>query len=188
MNPFDLTQTVLMQYETPLPDSFDLQQIRDRIERVAAPFDRLPGLWFKLYALNDRSHHPLNEYSSIYLWKNSAAMRDLLLSDLFHNYVETFARPVVRSWLPFHGEGNIGALGEARYALRQIFGIARQAPLSEVLHSWWANRPQRQALFRLVSFDSRSWEINDLCIWSSRPETVGEGRLYEIAHVSLPSS
>jgi Domain of unknown function (DUF4865) len=184
----DLTQAVLMQYETPLPDSFELGAIRERIARVAAPFDNMAGLLFKLYALNDHASGPLNEYSSIYLWQNSAAMRRLLLDELFQNYAETFARPIVRTWFSTNGEGELSSLGTARFALRQTFGIPRQTPVADFLNTWSKRAQQPGALFHVVSFDPGPWELNDLTVWPDDPPTKREGRVYRLAHVSLPGA
>jgi hypothetical protein len=181
------SDAVLMQYETTLPDGFDTGQIEQRIARVSAPFDVMPGLWFKLYAVNNTGAGALvNEYSSIYLWKNSTALRGLLTSDLFQNYAEAFLRPAVRQWLTFAAEGDLPDLQKSRFALRRTFFFPRQASVASTLESWRTQGSLRNALFRVVAFDPGVWEVNDLTVWSERPKAQVDGRLYSIAHVSLP--
>jgi len=50
MNKYD---QILMQYETPLPDDFDMDQVRNRVRKLAPQFDHYHGLGFKLYGVND---------------------------------------------------------------------------------------------------------------------------------------
>jgi hypothetical protein len=64
----DFSNAVLMQYETPLPDDFDMNGVRTRVREKAGAFDQLPGMFVKFYAVNEVTAAPLNEYSSIYLW------------------------------------------------------------------------------------------------------------------------
>jgi hypothetical protein len=101
---------ILMQYETPLPDDFTMDQVRNRALTVAPKFDEYPGLNFKLYGVNDRFEAAVNEYSSIYLWSDPESMRGFLEGDLFDNYSTVFARPSVRSWLIHETIGDRGAL------------------------------------------------------------------------------
>ncbi len=183
----DFAPSVLMQYETPLPTTFDLAAVRQRIARVATPFDTMRGLWFKLYVLNDQADSPLNEYSSIYLWEDEPTMRKFLLSDLFQNYTEAFARPIVRRWLTVDVNGELSRLVGARFALRRIFGMPRQTPAAQFVNSWVTRGVLAGSLFRVVSFDPGAWELNDLTIWEDQPPTASDGRLYTLRHVSLPT-
>ena len=80
MNKYD---QILMQYETPLPDEFDMDLVRSRARKLAPQFDQYPGLRFKLYGVNEAKHAAVNEYTSIYLWTTPEPMRGLLAGDLF---------------------------------------------------------------------------------------------------------
>jgi hypothetical protein len=42
-----------MQYETPLSDHFDMDEVRVRARKISPQFDHYPGLIFKLYGVND---------------------------------------------------------------------------------------------------------------------------------------
>ena len=84
---------ILMQYETPLPDDFTMDQVRKRAISIAPKFDEYPGLNFKLYGVNERSEAAVNEYSSIYLWSDLKSMRGFLEGDLFDNYSQGLRPP-----------------------------------------------------------------------------------------------
>jgi hypothetical protein len=78
MNHPDFSNTVLMQYETPLPDDFDMDSIRTRVREKGGIFDQMPGLLVKFYAVNEVATASWNEYSSIYLWSESKFLADFL--------------------------------------------------------------------------------------------------------------
>lgn len=111
---------ILMQYETPLPYDFDMEQIRVRAHKLAPQFDHYRGLIFKLYGVNDTSHAAVNEYTSIYLWNRPEPMRALLEGDLFDNYSQAFARPSVHSWLIHDIFGDSSSMSGALFATRRI--------------------------------------------------------------------
>ena len=177
---------ILMQYETPLPDDFTMDQVRNRALTVAPKFDKYPGLNFKLYGVNDRFEAAVNEYSSIYLWSDPESMRGFLEGELFDNYSTVFARPSVRSWLIHETIGDRGALKESRYCLRQIIPLPRQTKVAEFLKSWTERQLAPEAIYRVVGFDPFQWQFIDLTVWRIRPELRDAGHRYALVHVSVP--
>ena len=188
MNDLRFENSVLMQYETPLPDDFDMNSVRDRVKRVSSPFDHYEGLYFKLYGVNDRMETPVNEYSSIYLWSSVSAMRGFLLGDLFDKYAQAFARPSVKSWITQVARGDADNLASAVWAVRQTFGIPRQTRAGEFLQAWIKRNAHPTALLQVFGFDASSWEAVDLTIWRGTPEIKRpiNAHLYHLIHLSLP--
>ena len=144
MNKYD---QILMQYETPLPDDFDMDQVRSRVRKLAPQFDHYHGLGFKLYGVNDTKQAAVNEYTSIYLWNNPDPMRGFLAGDLFENYSQVFARPSVRSWLVHEIFGNILSVADAHYSLRRTISIPRQMK--------WYDLPQSMDFGHILFAGSR---------------------------------
>ena len=177
-----------MQYETPLPDNFDMEQVRERARRVSAPFDHYQGLHFKLYGVNDRLQTALNEYSSIYLWSSTSPMREFLTGELFDNYAQAFARPWVKHWAVHAVRGDIGSLGSGHCAVRQTFGIPRQTKLGDFLGNWLERNFHPSALVQVIGFDPGNWEAVDLTVWSGTPkiERPINAHWYHLVHISLP--
>jgi hypothetical protein len=175
-----------MQYETPLADDFEMDDVRNRAVSVAPKFDEYPGLNFKLYGVNERSEAAVNEYSSIYLWSDLEAMRGFLEGDLFDNYSKVFARPNVRSWLIHETQGDREVLKESRYCLRQIVPLPRQHKIAQFLNDWTGRQPISSALYRVVGFDPFQWQFIDLTVWRSRPELRDASHRYALVYVSLP--
>jgi Domain of unknown function (DUF4865) len=180
--------SLLMHYETTLPDDHDMQAVRARAAQLVPVFDRLPGLQFKLYGINDRNLVPWNEYSSIYLWQNAPAMWDFLLSDGFDNYAQAFQRPPVRIWAVSRIVGEFEALRSARFAYRRQMRIPRLAHAGKT-HAQWADRDRKTGeIVRVVGIDPQRWELIELTIWADKPTLnwPENAQLYALAHVSLP--
>jgi hypothetical protein len=179
---------ILMQYETPLPDDFDMDEVRVRARKMSPQFDHYQGLIFKLYGVNDAKNSAVNEYTSIYLWNSLEPMRGLLEGDLFDNYAQAFARPNVRSWLIHDIFGDISSLPDARFSLRRVISIPRQTKIGEFLHSWAQRERRTESLLQVIGFDPWQWQLADFSIWPDQPETLDFGHTYSLIHVSLPEA
>ena len=183
MNKYD---QMLMQYETPFPDEFDMDQVKSRVRKLAPQFDQYPGLRFKLYGVNEAKHAAVNEYTSIYLWTTPDPMRGLLAGDLFDNYAQAFARPSVRSWLIHDIFGNPLSLVDARYSLRRIVPVPRQTKVGAFLENWTRREHRSDALVQVIGLDPLNWQLADFTVWHDQPESVDLGHTYSLVHVSLP--
>ncbi len=185
MNP-DLTHAVLMQYQTPLPDQTDLGIIRKRVADLNPIFDHYPGLHFKLMVVNDYHSAPISEYSSIYLWHDLQSMASFLTSDRFHSYIDAFARPPVRWWLPQSIIGDFLSLGRAQFVRRQTVGIPRKSNAGTFVSDWTKRAAADGALIQIIAFDPGQWDLVTLTLWEEKPEFQWKSELYAIEHVSVP--
>jgi Domain of unknown function (DUF4865) len=182
----DFSNALLMQYETPLPDDFDMASIRARVREKAQVFDALPGMFVKFYALNEATTSPLNEYSSIYLWSQPSFLSRLFTGDFFENYAETFARPTPHWALVQHVSGDFGRLKQVKAAIRQTIGIPRKTHIGQFVKRW--EQRASELLFRVIALDPTRWELIDFQFATERighPSGVN-AHVYDIVHVSLP--
>ena len=177
---------ILMQYQTPLPDDTDVAKIRSRVSEIAPVFDRLPGMLFKLYGLNEPGSAAIPEYSSIYLWERPEPMRDFLSGDLFENYSAAFARPAVRWFLVHACRGDIASVATARYAIRRLTPFPRRVRVGAILSDWHAKFERGGALLQITGFDPTNWELIDLSVWDKLPKIGDMDHLYALARTSVP--
>jgi hypothetical protein len=188
MNYPDFSNAVLMQYETPLPDDFDMDSVRIRVREKGALFDQMPGMLVKFYAVNEFSTAGINEYSSIYLWSSPSFLNSFFTGDFFENYATAFGRPTPRWALVNLVSGDFRQLQRTRAAIRQTVGIPRKTHIGQFAKSW-ENRPDTSNhLVRVVAIDPTRWELIDFRFTAERvaqPSGVNT-RVYDIAHVSLP--
>lgn len=182
----DFTHSVLMQYQTPLPDNTEMAPVRQRIADLAPVFDRYPGLYFKLMVVNDIQSAPINEYSSIYLWRDSQSMTGFLTGDRFHSYSNAFVRPPVRWWLPHSVAGDLETLDRGHFVRRQTVGIPRLSNVGEFIDEWKNRRKREGALIQIIAVDPGQWELVTLDVWEHQPAFQWKSELYSVEHISLP--
>jgi hypothetical protein len=186
----DFSDAILMQYETPLPDDFDMEGIRNRVQEKAKAFDQMPGMFVKFYAVNEVTAGPLNEYSSIYLWSKPSFLTGFFVDDLFENYANVFARPSPRWALVHQVNGDFRQFQRTRAAIRQTVGIPRKAHIGQFVKGWEARSRKSNALTRVIAIDPAHWELVD---FEFLPEPVAQplgvnAHQYDIVHVSLPGA
>ena len=180
--------SILMQYQTPLPDDTDFAKIRSRVSEIGPIFDRMPGMLFKLYGLNDPASAAIGEYSSIYLWDSLESIQNFLSGDLFDNYSAAFARPAVRWFLVHAVRGDIASVATARWAIGRLAPLPRRAHIGTALSNWGAKFQRPEALVQVAGFDPTTWESIDLTVWDKTPEIRDLDHLYELARTSVPGS
>jgi Domain of unknown function (DUF4865) len=186
----DLSNAVLMQYETPLSDDFDMNGIRMRVREKAGAFDQMPGMFVKFYAVNEVRAAPLNEYSSIYLWSKTNALTGFFTGDLFENYAAAFGRPIPRSALVHRVEGDFRQIQQTRVALRQTIGIPRKTHIGQFVNSWEERQNRSNVLAWMIAIDPAHWELIDFQFAAERivHPTGVNAHHYNIVHVSLPGA
>ena len=184
----ELPGSILMQYQTPLPAGTDLANIRKRIAEIAPVFDRLPGMVFKLYGLNDAETSAIVEYSSIYLWKDPKGMFDFLSGELFDNYSAAFARPAVRWFLVDTARGELQAVTAARWAVRRLVPLPRQSPIQSMLSELVTRFRREEAIAQVTGFDPTNWEAINLTVWDKKPQIGDLDHLYSLARTSVPGT
>lgn len=186
----DFSNSVLMQYETPLPDDFDMNGVRTRVREKAGAFDQLPGMFVKFYAVNEVPAAPLNEYSSIYLWSKPSFLTGFFTGDFFENYASAFGRPTPRWALVHQVEGDSNQLRRTRVALRQTMGIPRKTHIGRFVKSWEERESRPNVLTRVIAIDPAHWELIDFQFAAesiAHPAGVNAHH-YDIVHVSLPGA
>jgi hypothetical protein len=186
----DFSNAILMQYETPFPDDFDMEGIQIRVREKAGVFDQMPGMLVKFYAVNEMTAGPLNEYSSIYLWSKPGFLTGFFTGDLFENYANAFARPTPRWALVHLVNGDFRQLQRTRAAIRQTIAIPRKTHIGQFVKSWEERSRTANALARVIAIDPAHWELIDFEFFAERivqPPGVNEHR-YDIVHVSLPDA
>ena len=182
------SNALLMQYETPLPDDFDMNGVRMRVREKAEAFDQLPGMCVKFYAVNEVTRAPLNEYSSIYLWSKTSALTGFFTGDFFENYATAFGRPTPRWALVHEVEGDFSQIQQTRAALRQTIGIPRKTHIGQFVRSWEERQTRSKVLAWMIAIDPARWELIDFQFAAERivhPAGLNVHH-YDIVHVSLP--
>jgi hypothetical protein len=187
---------ITMQYRIGLPADYDMDIIRRRIAERGHLTDEFPHLAFKTYLYADRKESYAagreNLYAPFYLWHNTEGMNAFLGGAGFAGVVESFGRPIVRTWSVWRAE-TAADLSAAKYATREMALISANTPLARLRDEEDAKVQkdvERGALAAISAFDPASWTAMRFRLWSGvadRPEGI-DSDLYAIGHISQPSS
>jgi hypothetical protein len=176
-----------MQYSITLPENYDLELIRQRVERRTKLFEDLPGLSHKSYLLDEAD----KIYAPFYIWSEVEEAQKFLFDDLFHGVIQDFSRPRVRTWFTLaKGYGN--RIVNPTYAIKEIDRIAPEEKLEEVVKAERDHHDEalrNPALyFRCFAFDSDRWEIVRYSLWldakSAAKPAADSVDIYSVLHVS----
>jgi hypothetical protein len=186
---------ITMQYRIGLPADYDMDIIRQRIADRGHLTDDFPHLAFKTYLYADRKAAYAvggeNLYAPFYLWHNQEGMNAFLGGAGFAGVVESFGRPIVRTWSVWRAD-TAPDLSAARYATREIAPIAAHNALDVLRNEENANVQKdldRGALAAISAFDPTSWTLMRFRLWPQvvdRPN-ADDADVYAIGHISQPS-
>jgi uncharacterized protein DUF4865 len=187
---------ITMQYRISLPADYDMDIIRRRIAERGHLTDDFPHLSFKAYLYADRTHTPTagreNLYAPFYLWHNTEGMNAFLGGAGFAGVVESFGRPVVRTWSVWRAE-TAPDLSIATHATQEIVPIATLATLDavrEAENSGVQADLDRGALAAISAYNPTTWTLLRFRLWhaaTSRP-AGDDVDVYDVGHVSQPSA
>jgi len=180
-----------MQYSIQLPENFDADAIRSRVNGRKILFDDHEGLVHKSFLYNEAD----KIYAPFYIWKNVSEAKDFLLDDLFKGVVETFSRHRVRNWFVMHMAYGNHQL-KPSYAQREVDIIPAEEPLDAYLKRDKAMQDKLtkdpNLYMHVVALDADRWEILHFSLWkdkASAAKPASDAYLtYEVLHVSEPKA
>ena len=184
---------ITMQYRIVLPADYDMDIIRRRIAERGHLTDDFPQLSFKAYLYTDRSRgNRENLYAPFYLWHNTQGMNAFLGGAGFAGVVDSFGRPVVRTWSVWHAE-TAADLSNATHATREIVPIAAHMELGTLRGMENAGTQadiKRGALAAISAYDPTYWTLLRFRLWrtATQPPADGDIDVYEIGHLSQPAT
>ncbi|GLQ98567.1 DUF4865 family protein [Dyella mobilis] len=179
---------ITMQYRIGLPADYDVDIIRRRIAERGHLTDDFPHLAFKTYLYAAGRE---NLYAPFYLWRNHEGMNAFLGGRGFAGVVESFGRPIVRTWSVWRAE-TAADLSVAKHATREILPISAQLSLGTLREEEDAkvrHDVERGALAAISAFDPTSWTLMRFRLWRNDvAKPAGDDvDSYDVGHVSQPA-
>lgn len=179
---------IAMQYGFALPADYDMAIIDRRIAERGSSTDNFPKLKFKAYLTARRGEDgPENLYAPFYLWAEPEGVSNFLCSPNFEAPSQAFGWPSVKTWVVWRAELS-SAVGEARFATREILTIPPHASLSDLRareSDKAAKDIQAGALASVVGFEPTTWTRLHFRLWREAPAAAA-GQAYRVGHMSLP--
>lgn len=168
-----------LRYEIALPDDYDMNQIRDRVEQRGHLFEEVPGLAIKAFMVQSHSQGAArNVYAPLYFWNSHQALSDFTAGPLFAGLIDSFGRPSAadhqvlafdiadRSALP--GVATIEAVDVDASMLPGTF-----QRLEEKQHRAALTHPGLFAAATLL--DTRDWVATRVRLWANSRSVQGVG-------------
>ena len=153
---------ISMQYKIKLPDSFDMNIIRERVRENGHKMDGFKDLIFKAYLISvENSKNDIKkEYAPLYLWKDSVGMNQFIW-DGFYDKKENF--------------------NSSCYCLEITREISESIQMERLSFSSTFENSTSQ----LLVYNPEKWQCKEYYFFEELPEQMEGTNIYEILHLSL---
>ena len=173
---------ISMQYKIKLPDSFDMNIIRERVRENGHKMDGFKDLLFKAYLISvENSKNDIKkEYAPLYLWKDSVGMNQFIWDGFYDNILKSFGWQTISTAIPlaFEKKENFNS---SRYCLEIIREISESTQMERLSFSSTFNNSTSQ----LLVYNPEKWQCKEYYFFEELPEQMEGTNVYEILHLSL---
>lgn len=187
------TGLLAMQYSYTLPADYDMSNIRRRIATKGHLMDGFPDLVFKAfaYSANDYSYRysGANYYAPFYLWQNASGITRFLESAGFTDLMQTFGRPVVRTWSVLYAQFR-DSYPITSWATREYHDIPKDISLSE-LHKQESTQikqeiDSKRILGAFSAYEVQTWKLIRYKLLTTCPAQPDSTKLqiYQVGHLA----
>jgi hypothetical protein len=186
-----------MQYEISLPADYDMNILRERVEKAKYLLDDREGVGFKAYVIRETANgSPMNQYAPFYFWSDTRAMSSFLFADNgFERIIRSFGRVPVRHWTgvarypgPAASAAELPHAASRRTRPIPVFDDTLSAWLEQAAAEAEQTAKRNDAHTIGLAIDPTRWELVEFALWADAvPEDVEATERYEVLHVSKPS-
>ena len=173
---------ISMQYKIKLPDSFDMNIIRERVRENGHKMDGFKDLLFKAYLISvENSKNDIKkEYAPLYLWKDSVGMNQFIWDGFYDNILKSFGWQTISTAIPlaFEKKENFNS---SRYCLEITREISESTQMEQLSFSSTFDNSTSQ----LLVYNPEKWQCKEYYFFEELPEQMEGTNFYEILHLSL---
>ena len=173
---------ISMQYKIQLPDSFDMNIIRERVRENGYKMDGFKDLLFKAYLISvENSKNDIKkEYAPLYLWKDSVGMNQFIWDGFYDNILKSFGWQTISTAIPlaFKKKENFN---NSRYCLEITKEISESTQMERLSFSSTFDNSTSQ----LLVYNPEKWQCKEYYFFEELPEQMEGTNIYEILHLSL---
>ena len=173
---------ISMQYKIKLPDSFDMNIIRERVRENGHKMDGFKDLLFKAYLISvENSKNDIKkEYAPLYLWKDSEGMNQFIWDGFYDNILKSFGWQTISTAIPlaFEKKENFNS---SRYCLEITREISESTQMERLSFSSTFDNSTSQ----LLVYNPEKWQCKEYYFFEELPEQMEGTNIYEILHLSL---
>ena len=173
---------ISMQYKIKLPDSFDMNIIRERVRENGHKMDGFKDLLFKAYliSIENNKNDIKKEYAPLYLWKDSVGMNQFIWDGFYDNILKSFGWQTISTAIPlaFEKKENFNS---SRYCLE----ITREITESTQMERLSFTSTFDNSTSQLLCYNPEKWQCKEYYFFEELPEQMEGINIYEILHLSL---
>ena len=173
---------ISMQYKIKLPDSFDMNIIRERVRENGHKMDGFKDLLFKAYLISvENSKNDIKkEYAPLYLWKDSEGMNQFIWDGFYDNILKSFGWQTISTAIPlaFEKKENFNS---SRYCVEITREISEVSQMERLSFSTTFDNSTSQ----LLVYNPEKWQCKEYYFFEELPEQMEGTNIYEILHLSL---
>ena len=173
---------IAMQYKILLSDDFDMNVIRERVSKNGNKTDGFQDLLFKAYLISENSEiqKSNNEYSPLYLWKDSVGMNKFIFDGFYDNILNSFGWQNINIGIPL------------LYNLEKDFKQSQY--VVEVEHEILPTQQMKSLNFSLNSsectgkvfiYNPDKWKCAEYYFYEEMPIRNMGGKVYKLLHLSM---
>lgn len=172
---------IAMQYKILLPDDYNMDNIRQRVKSNGYKTDGFQDLMFKAYLImeKDSTSESHNEYSPLYLWKDSEGMNKFIFEGFYNNILQFFGWQKINIGIPF-----LSDLGKEFQKSRYAMEIENDVLPTEQILPLSFLKTSDKCLGKVLIYNPDKWKYVEYRFYESEPEKSSKNKIYQILHIS----
>ncbi|MDR3595656.1 DUF4865 family protein [Clostridium sp.] len=168
-----------MQYKITLPNDYDMNIIKKRVNNNGKKTDGFPDLLLKAYLIiNDSTK---KEYSPLYIWKEYKGMNKFIFEGFYDNILGSFGWQHINIAIPIQLDIADNIL-HSKYVLEIEHNIQETNKMSIPKFSL----PNESCLGKVIVYNPDKWKYVEFYFFENISKDLeNSGLIYEILHLSM---
>lgn len=172
---------ITMQYKIILPDDFDMKVIKNRVAINGHKTDGFENLLFKAYLISEKNDKGRkNEYSPLYLWKDSKGMNTFIFDGYYDNILQSFGWQKINTSIPISYK-----LEKNFYLSRYVIEIKNEIHAIPKMKQCKYIYSSNNSTGKLLTYNPEKWICTEYHFFKDQPKDITVGNIYRILHLSI---
>ncbi|TLG72960.1 DUF4865 family protein [Culicoidibacter larvae] len=168
---------ITMQYKIKLPNDYDMDIIRKRVQLNGMKTDGFQDLIFKAYLISENEHN--KQYAPLYLWENQEGMNKFIFDGYFDNILNSFYWTTINIAVPITVDIT-NNLANAKYVLEVEHPIVPTTSMKKPNFTY----PNENCFGKILTYNPDKWQYSEFYFYQELPPQTIQGSVYEILHIS----
>lgn len=173
---------IAMQYKILLPDDYDMEIIRKRVENNGNKTDGFQDLLFKAYLISVKEEFKdnKNEYAPLYVWQDEQGMNKFIFGGFFDNILNSFGWQNINIGINF-----INDLKENFFASKFVVEIENNISETNQMEQLKFSYDFENYTGRVLIYNPDKWKMVEFYFFEEPPKTATNFKIYHLLHLSM---